>query len=106
MPDLSEMKTQADNLMTNLKAIQESNLEIKTHQDGASDERKSLGEKVGTQQAAIADMQVKFDAFETAQARKSELQSGQIRSRRQLYPETRYVRVFQSGVSERIPRQR
>lgn len=68
----TDLKKMADGLMSNLKDVQESNLEIKTHLDGASDERKSLGEKYTTQEAAIKDMQAKYDAMEKAQARKSE----------------------------------
>lgn len=67
-----EIKKMAEGLMTNLSEIKDANLELKTHQEGASDERKGLGEKLGVQDAAIKDMQVKFEAFEAAQARKSE----------------------------------
>lgn len=72
MADLAELKEQADDLMTNLNHIKDANLEIKTAQTGASDERKSMGEKINTQQTAIEDMVIKFTAFEKANARKSQ----------------------------------
>jgi len=68
----TDLKKQADDLMTNLNHIKDANVEIKAAQLGASDDRKSMGEKIGTQQTAIDDMQVKYTALEKLIARKSE----------------------------------
>lgn len=72
MSDTDQIKKQADDLMTNLNHIKDANVEIKAAQLGASDDRKSLGEKIGTQQTAIDDMQVKYTNLEKLMARKSQ----------------------------------
>lgn len=68
----TEIKKQTDAFMSNLQAIQEQNLEIKSVQDGAKTERVSMGEMVSTQQTAITALELKYAEMEKAQARKSE----------------------------------